>query len=358
MSSPTPSTFIDKACRFSLNEANLQLSELRSSIVFLVTICIILFLTIGVIVSTHKEIVSCNEISLTSSTHDDDENDSKSPEKEQKPSRRIRLTGLKTLALNGRLGWTTRFITSGDGIGRYHVVLDSTDDSTAPKEGNFWPKNLTEIPFPEPLDLTEKDIEYSKLCAKRVIIVGLKSKALNGRTGIRVRYITSGHGYGRFHVLLDGNHKPREGNFWPKNLLQLDEYEVKVGIGDGILDETPEGKMRRLFTQRPDISRKLLIKAKRSKDVVQTKIVAIHARKIQEEAEQHKAGFKSNIQQKNDNAQRRLTARLNSRLNAKKSSIPAIARLSSKMTAKMSSIPPEVKDAADKTDVSVDNDWD
>ena len=61
---------------------------------------------------------------------------------QEEPFRRVRLTGLK--ALNGRMGWTTKFIKEDiiiNGMlmnGKYHVVLDGTQE---PTDGYFWPKN-------------------------------------------------------------------------------------------------------------------------------------------------------------------------------------------------------------------------
>ena len=71
--------------------------------------------------------------------------------------------------------------------------------------------------------MSEKEKIYSQQPARRISIIGLKAQMLNGRTGTRVRYLTEGHGKGRFRVLLDGKHEPTEGNFWPKNMLVLDE---------------------------------------------------------------------------------------------------------------------------------------
>ena len=80
------------------------------------------------------------------------------------------------------------------------------------------PKNCAEV-RQKPQFLTEKEKMYSQLPARRISIIGLKAQMLNGRTGTRVRYLTEGHGKGRFRVLLDGKHEPTEGNFWPKNML-------------------------------------------------------------------------------------------------------------------------------------------
>ena len=80
------------------------------------------------------------------------------------------------------------------------------------------PKNCAEV-RQKPQFLTEKERMYSQLPARRISIIGLKAQMLNGRTGTRVRYLTEGHGKGRFRVLLDGKHEPTEGNFWPKNML-------------------------------------------------------------------------------------------------------------------------------------------
>ena len=310
MTSPTPST-LEAMCQsymgITMAESQEEINGLRAGLVLCIAISVVLVLTIGIACSIHGDTFTCNE------TGGNITNSNEVQDKEQKPSRRVRLQHLKTDSLNGRLGWTTRFLNSGEGKGRYHVVLDSIDDSPH-KEGNFWPKNLAEINAP-PTDMTEQDIRYSRLCAKRVIIIGLtKADALNGRTGIRIRYLTSGHGRGRFHVLLDGNHEPIEGNFWPKHLIQLDENEDKVGMGNGKLAESSEGKIRRLFDKRPELERKLLIKARRSKRVVDARHLDSHAKKIEDNAAHHKAGFEKNILLKETAAQRRLTARLNARM--------------------------------------------
>ena len=85
-------------------------------------------------------------------------------------------------------------------------------------------------------------------------------------------------------------------------------------MGNGKLAESSEGKIRRLFDKRPELERKLLIKARRSKRVVDARHLDSHAKKIEDNAAHHKAGFEKNILLKETAAQRRLTARLNARM--------------------------------------------
>ena len=62
----------------------------------------------------------------------------------------------------------------------------------------------------------------------RIMLIGLKSTQFNGRTGTRMNFIKSGDAIGRYHVILDGNERPKKGNFWPINLQLVDEHNRKL----------------------------------------------------------------------------------------------------------------------------------
>ena len=117
-----------------------ELEQLNVALIFLVTVAVVFFLALIVVWFVAGNKLSCNPVD-----HDDDDDDhghgdqkNKSKQQQQQqqtPSKRVKLIGLKASQLNGRMGWTTRFIEEGEGKGRFKVLLDGTDE---PREGNFW----------------------------------------------------------------------------------------------------------------------------------------------------------------------------------------------------------------------------
>ena len=118
-----------------------ELEQLNVALIFLVTVAVVFFLALIVVWFVAGNKLSCNPVN-----HDDDDDDhghgdqkNKSKQQQQQqqqtPSKRVKLIGLKASQLNGRMGWTTRFIEEGEGKGRFKVLLDGTDE---PREGNFW----------------------------------------------------------------------------------------------------------------------------------------------------------------------------------------------------------------------------
>ena len=319
-----------------------EISSLNAAMIVLVMLVVLFSLLIGIFLTLHPESLSCNHVA----GHDHGKDNKDEHKQDQgEPSRRVRLVGLKAQELNGRMGWTTKFIKEGEGKGRYHVVLDGKD---APKEGNFWPKNCIEFGNKKNANnieiLSQEDQDLFNLSPVRICIVGLNAKMLNGRTGIRVRYLTEGHGYGRFHVLLDGQHEPREGNFKPKNLLILDSKETKIGLGNGSLTDTKQGSLFRVLAKFPNIGKSLKKKAKRSIQAVEHGTNVNIVNEAVSAAAQHREGFGERQNIKMNAAQRRLDKRLKSRVSNLALNVVEEARLNV-----------IVEDRKKK--LSVDNDW-
>jgi hypothetical protein len=331
-----------------------QIAQLNAAMIFLVGILVILLLVIGISCTLHPEAFSCNHIAdhgKHKHGHNNNEaagNSTGTDNQKKHSALRIRLTGLKASQLNGRMGWTTKFITDGEAAGRYHIVLDG---NIAPKEGNFWPKNCisfdNKIPIAKTQKLSKEDQNYVSLGAKRICIVGLNAQILNGRTGTRVRYLTEGHGYGRFHVLLDGKHEPREGNFWPKNLLELADGEQKIGFGNGSLGDTKVGSLHRLMAKRPELAQQMKKKARHSKSRVEQNKNKATADTVIDVAAQHKEVFDSCQNKKLTAAQRRLSSRLKGRL-----ANISMNRIKSQQLKKMGE-----KNSIQNKTLCVDNDW-
>ena len=128
-----------------------ELEQLNVALIFLVTVAVVFFLALIVVWFVAGDKLSCNPVNHDDDDDDDDgggghghghgQGDQKKKSKQQQqqqqtPSKRVKLIGLKASQLNGRMGWTTRFIEEGEGKGRFKVLLDGTDE---PREGNFWP---------------------------------------------------------------------------------------------------------------------------------------------------------------------------------------------------------------------------
>ena len=62
---------------------------------------------------------------------------------------------------------------------------------------------------------------------KKCKLIGLKATQLNGRTGIRTRFIKTGEAIGRYIVLLDGEEEPTSGTFWPINIQLINDGLLK-----------------------------------------------------------------------------------------------------------------------------------
>ena len=84
------------------------------------------------------QIVPVNNATNNDSNNDNDQNNEEDIEDHNRP-KKCKLIGLKATDLNERTGIRTRFIKTGDAIGRYIVLLDGEEEPTS---GTFWPINI------------------------------------------------------------------------------------------------------------------------------------------------------------------------------------------------------------------------